>query len=330
VELVRGVVVTGSVVDGATGKGVACEVHFSPLPENTHVKKFAGHDHWRSASTDARGAFRLVTIPGPGVLLAQAHGSVLRVAGVPVHPYRPAAFSPEDARRVKLTRDAVGGHRLFPTAGGGFDNLDFANACRVLDLREGAPGRCDLTLDPGRTLTVKLKAPDGKPLAGALVLGLDELSLRAVPLRGDSCTVYALDPRHPRPLVFLHPGRKLAGAVVLRGEVKGPLQVRLAPGGAVTGTAVDPDGDPLARAEVYPLYRSHPAGRLSRHLFRAGLAPVTDEKGRFRLEGLLPGQPFELVFLKGRRGLREGANASHEVGAGKALDLGRVAVKAGK
>jgi RNA polymerase sigma factor (sigma-70 family) len=325
VELARGVVVTGRVVDPTTGKGVSSQVHFAPLPGNAHAKKAAaaGDQYSSPVATDAEGRFRLVTIPGLGVLLAQARASVWRVSGVPVIPYRRATFTPADAKRVKETK-LPGGTRLFAVAGGGFEALDVHNACRVLELPEGpGPVNSDLTVDPGKTLQVQVRGPDGKPVPGAVVAGLADLPVSAVPLKGDSCTLYALDPRHPREVVFLHPGRKLAGSAQVRGDEKQPLTVRLVAAGTVHGTVVDRDGDPLVGAEVRPVYTSRTADLLTRHL--SGLSPRTDKGGRFRVEGLVPDLPFRLEFVKGRqRVLGEAPKGGHKVAPGGVVDLGRL------
>src|SRR5262249_26699534 len=70
VELPRGVVLTGRVFDLVTGKGVLSRVHFHPLPGNPFANQ-ASQELSLITATDDDGRFRLVSIPGAGVLAAQ-------------------------------------------------------------------------------------------------------------------------------------------------------------------------------------------------------------------------------------------------------------------
>src|SRR5207245_1078576 len=78
VELPRGVVVTGRVFDVVTGKGVLSRVHFHALPGNQFANQ-ASEELSLLTMTDDDGRFRLVSIPGPGVLAAE---TVLRLTRI--------------------------------------------------------------------------------------------------------------------------------------------------------------------------------------------------------------------------------------------------------
>ncbi len=232
VELTHGIVVTGRVYDKPTGKGVRdCSVHFSPLPDNKNGKTEGLALH---AATGEDGRFRLVAIPGPGVLLAAVPGTLFKIEGVPIYPYKPAEFDAADRPRIQMT-DQLQPRRAFVTASGPED-LDFSNACKVVDVKDdGTPISCDLALDPGKTLTVNLEDAEGKPLAGAVAAGVSAQIIRTVPIRSATCRIYALDPANPRPVAFLHAERKLAALVTLRGDEKEPLTVRLSPASVLIG-----------------------------------------------------------------------------------------------
>jgi RNA polymerase sigma factor (sigma-70 family) len=323
-ELTRGVVVNGRVYDKATGKGIRdCSVHFSPLPEN-QTKKTEGLALYGMTGDDGR--YRLVTIPGPGVLLAQIPGTILKIDGVPIYPYKAAEFDAADRPRVKLS-DEFKPYRGFVTASG-VEMLDHNNACKVLDVKDGhAPVSCDLALDPGKTLTVNLQDAEGKPLTGAEVAGISAQSLRAVPLRTATGRIYALDPDKPRPVVFVHAARKLAAVVTLRGDEKEPVTVRLAPTAILTGRALDADGQPVIGAEIYERYAT-PAGRQLTKSQVRWFRPRTDKEGRFRLDGIVPGLAMELAFVKGRQMLipQERREVTPPE-SGKTLDTGEIRVK---
>jgi protocatechuate 3,4-dioxygenase beta subunit len=288
VELTRGVVVTGRVYDKATGKGVRdCSVRFSPAPDNK-AGKTEGLALYGSSGEDGR--FRLVTIPGPGALVVAIPGTLFKIEGVPIYPYKPAE--------------------------------------KALDVKDdGTPVSCDLALDPGKTLTVNLQDAEEKPLAGAVVAGISGQTLRTVPIRSATCRIYVLDPDNPRQVAFLHAERKLAALVTLRGDEKEPLTVRLAPTSVLVGRALDGDGQPLAGADVYTLYATPLGQQLTKSQNRYRL-PQTDKEGRFRLEAIVPGLPVEPFFVKGRQMLVPQTRLEIKpLESGQKLDLGDVRTK---
>jgi hypothetical protein len=310
VELLRGVVVTGRVLDKVTGKGVESTVAFHPLPANPFAKK-APRDLAMYTQTDPQGRFRLVSLPGPGVLTATVIGQRPTRKGVrlypyPINVYKPAEFDAEDRKRAQ-----------------GFGaELRFFNACKVVDVKPDGTAGCNLTVDPGLTLTLYLEDPEGKPLAGVTVAGSTASSLGALKLETAACTVYALDPDRSRQLILLQRERKLAAVVTLRGD-KGPRTVRLQPTGIVTGRLLDGDGQPLAGVFVAALYRGEVGRSLIKELYRQSEPPQTDVNGRFRVEGIVPGLKFDVGVAKGRRRLLlEGRPEVKPLEAGKTLDLG--------
>jgi protocatechuate 3,4-dioxygenase beta subunit len=327
-EMARGVVVTGRVIDRTTGKGVQGGVRFVPLADNKYFGKKPGYDSYRTerlmTPTDAEGRFRLTVIPGSGVLMAQAYGTELKLGGLPVKPWRQAVLDPLDARRVNLVDPR--GDRYFSTAGGGIDFLGTENACKVLDLAEDAgTAKCDLFLDRGRTLTVKVQDADGRPLAGALVAGMTASWPITFPLRDASCTVYALDPTEPRTVVIFHVERKLAGTLTVRGDEKEPLSVRLVPTGTLAGRLLDADGQPVAGVHVDLTAADGTVRELYRQLRERGESVRTDRDGRFRLTGLVPGVKFGLSLRQGSTFLvGEPRIGMKEVKPGQSLDLGEV------
>jgi RNA polymerase sigma factor (sigma-70 family) len=321
VEMPRGVVVTGRVYDKATGKGVPSSVSFVPLPENK-VPKTDGLA--LNATADDAGRFRLVTVPGPGVLLAQVPGTLLKIDGVPIYPYKTAEFDAVDRPKVKMS-DRLQGYHSFLAAGGGFVVLDIHSACKVLDVKDdGTAISCDLALDPGKTLTVHIQDPEGKPLPGAVVAGVSAQTLRTVRFQSGEGQIYVLDPAKPRPVVFLHVSRKLAANVLLRGDEKEPVAIRLAPAGVVTGRVLDADGQPVSGAEVYTLYKTSVGQQLMRSQ-RAMVLPVTDKDGRFRLDCVVPGLKFGLGFARGRQLFEPQTPLDVQAPeSGRALDLGEI------
>jgi RNA polymerase sigma factor (sigma-70 family) len=333
IELAHGIVVTGQIVDKSTGKGVRGGVRFVPLPENKFFGK-PGYDGYRRdrtmRGTDDEGNFRIVVIPGPGVVMAQVHSQEEKFDGQVVNPFRAAEFDAEDAKKVKGVNN--GEDRLFNSAGNSIEFLGLEGVVKVVDFAEGTE-KATVNLNPqrGKTLNVRIEDPDGKPLPSAVVSGVTELWPITLSLKGAECKVYALDGVRQRHLVFFHRERMLGGHVIVRGDEKEAVTVRMAPLGTVTGRLLDPDGQPISGVEVALNMPMNVERELFRHL-NAQREPVkTDKDGRFKLEGVLPKLMFYLSLRQGRVYYEgEPKIGAKQVGAGKMLDLGDVHVKGTK
>ena len=91
----------------------------------------------------------------------------------------------------------------------------------------------DLQLDPGRSLTVNVVDPEGRPIGGTKVKGVTDLFSDAIEYDQESPTIeiHALDPSKPRRVIVTHVGRKLIGSAYLKGDEAGPSTIRLQPWG---------------------------------------------------------------------------------------------------
>lgn len=331
IELARGVVVTGQILDKATGKGVKGGVRFAPLPDNKFFGKKPGYDSYRferlMTTTESDGRFRLVVIPGAGVLMTQVWGGITKIDGQALNPYKQAQFEPAERERVKPTLN--GEDWVFTAAGNSLEFLNTENAVKVLDLAEGAgSATANLFVDPGKTLKIHIQDADGKPLPGVIASGVTTSWPITFTLKAAECTICALDPEQPRQLVFLHPKRNLAGSVTVRGDEEEAPVVQLKPTGSITGRLLDLDGQPLAGVEIDPSADSRAISELYRHMRQQRQPMHTDKDGRFRLEGLVPEVKFSLGLRKGRTSfVGEPRIGLRQVESGKTLDLGEVRVK---
>jgi hypothetical protein len=325
----RGIVVSGRILDRGSGKGVRASVRFVPLPGNKFFGKpgydFYKHNQWDDKMTDAQeaGRYQLAVLPGPGVLLVQASGGQKANGDHKVNPFKPAEFDAKDRERFKITERDGG----FLTAlDNHFDLIE--QAVKVLDLAPDAgSAQCDLYLERGAVRTILIKDNDGKPLTGTTVAGVTAWGRSTFPIKDVACTVFALDPKKPRHLLFLHVKRNLTGTLTLRGDEKEPVVVRLGPAGAVKGRLLSSDGQPLAGADVnlglsdgivFGLYheaRHHPTIR-------------TDRDGRFYLEGIMPEVKFTLGIVQRQTVfvVEPDIGVKH-VKLGETLDLGDLRVK---
>jgi RNA polymerase sigma factor (sigma-70 family) len=295
VELVKGAVVTGRVVDRQTGKGVWGSVRLVPLADNKFVGHRSGFNAGSGAATDKEsGRFRLVALPGKALLTVQAHEGE-KFQGEYLSPYRRAVPDP-DHKEIFRYDDNEGSWYVETLNGYEFNHV--LHAARVIDVKESGETTADLVVDRGVTAKVAVQDGEGKPLAGAWAARLTDHWPITYKLPEPTATVYALSSDKPRTMAFFHPEKRLGGTAVVRGDEKGPVVVKLAPVGSVSGRLREEDGTPLAGAEVSVNAR----GRVARALYRfarpTGKLVRTDKDGRFRLEGVVPGVAFHLQVSK--------------------------------
>jgi hypothetical protein len=215
----------------------------------------------------------------------------------------------------------------FLGADGHYESLHGKSAYAIIDPAEGAdPIEVELRFDPGQTVSGTVLTPDGKPAAGVMGYKLTATYDRPAKLKDGTFTAAALDPAHPRTATFVDTDRKLAAAVTLKGDEKGPVVVTLKPWAVVTGRLVGEDGKPLAGAEV--------ALRFTEGGLDAGYRAATgdrtakaDADGRFRLDVPFGDTAFVIGFGYKDRPIRRGTIEGIKVPAGETKDLGDITLQ---
>jgi len=311
VELKRGVWIEGRITDKVTGKAVQGSLEYFSLYSNPNLRDYAGFDGaiafnfvQTNKGTNEDGSFRVVGLPGPG-LVAVLHGE---------HYLR--ATERDDEYGPKETSLSTAPYHI--------SFVENYSALARVDPAKGVDSvKRDVTLDPGWTFTGTVLGPEGKPLAGARAFG----ATNWVPPWGRDAkrtaefTVPAFNPRRPRDVFFRHPEKGLVGVARPPKENGGSITVQMEAGATITGRLVDADGRPRAGVELKvafsPQKKESWWSYSHEHI-------ETDREGRFRIEALLPGYEFRIADDNGEFPL---AGALHR---GETKDLGDVKIKGEK
>jgi hypothetical protein len=203
----------------------------------------------------------------------------------------------------------------------------------VKPAKGAASATCDLVVAPAATLTGRVVGPDGQPLAGALIRGLEHPELWETSAATTAeFTVRDVKPREPRLLQFMHPQKKLAGSVVVRGDEITPPTVKLEAAATLTGRFVTTDGKPLGELLIYPITmepladpRQPPKFNLSAGSFPRTVR--TDKDGKFRIEGLAAGLTYRLAIARQMFVLEPEGAKGVALKPGETKDLGELRVK---
>lgn len=309
--LKRGVFVRGRLFDKATGKPVPGYVEYYALDTNANLadvpryRSNPGNIEW----TDAEGRFRIAAYAGAGLIGAVGYSKGDRNDGYrfgvllgPVPEHDPSYSLPTEPPFMFSTKYHTVA-AISPPAG--TNEMEF-----------------DIPLDPGRSVSGTILDPEGKPLSGARVRGLEDRPVwTSEPLKSAAFEVRALAPDQQRILIFHHEGRKLVGLLELKATGAGPHQVKLQRWGTATGRVVDAEGHPISDARLDGF------GIQSREQKKNLDVPgrlTSDKDGRFRIEGLIPGERYEFWLEKGMAYVK--AFESLTVGSNETKDLGDIRV----
>jgi RNA polymerase sigma factor (sigma-70 family) len=327
IVLVRGAVVTGRVVDKQTGKGVLCGIRFAPLPGNKFFGSKPGFDNYRHDLTNAAtlkdGRFRLVTIPGKALIMAQVYDGI-KFHGEHLCIYRNTDPDPDYKNLFKR----VGESNWSIDTANGLELLGVENAVKVIDVKEKGETEVTLYVERGTTARIAVHDADGKPITGAWAAGLADHWPITYKLPEATATVYALDPSRPRTLAFYHAERKLGGIEVVRGDEMEPVRVKLTPVGKVCGRLLDNKGNALEGVEVSVAADTDIGGELYR-IATPSAPAITDKDGRFCLENVIPDLAFSLNMRQGALYYAgEPRIGTRRIKSGETLQMGDVRVKA--
>ena len=255
-------VITGRIIDAATGKGIRGDIHLAALADNAFARMLPYHHYDHSTSTAEDGTFRIVTIPGPVLLMGgvdydwsptgQAYPSLKykRATADPRYPQYFPADHPGDYASAGGTFATIARKLLQgpPDRTGHDGQAGHYRGARKYD-HDQAPGR---HRPPARQhLRLGRRPPEWR------LRRSDTQWSFADPIRTETDSWLAqgvAESGQPRRLVFYEPGKKLFATLTLKSDEKGPVVVRLRPCGVVRGTVVDGAGKPVSGVNVNLTY----------------------------------------------------------------------------
>jgi RNA polymerase sigma factor (sigma-70 family) len=312
IQVKRGVLIEGKVTDNATGKPVPTPpghrrgtVAYSALANNPYWRIHYPEIQYFGPVKEIRedGTFRIVGLPGPGVLVVTTSDQYLAT------PQRDDADGgPKEGEELDAIPGLIQWHIYNAVA-------------RIDPPKEAEKVTRDIKLDPGETFNGTLVGPDGKPVSEASSCGMSNW-FSSVGVEKGSFTVRAINPRRPRPVLFHNAEKRLVGALELPKHKSQPVTVKLQPGATATGRLVGADGQPRANVQLQLMWRPVGGTRrfvgldLSYSYFTSEIK--TDQQGRFRIDTLLPGLEYGLNAPGFSYGFGEGLRS------GETKDLGDV------
>ena len=354
IQLKRQPVVSGRVVDKATGQPVSAWIEYRPMKDNPGLaaNPLLAKPGFRyqapTVKTDKAGQFYMTALPGRGVLLIHADSA-----------YLPAELAMEDRKESVIHSDdpEVIDCRPTPAWPRNF------HAYKFIDVSDGQEIQTEFVLTPGRSRSLDIEFSEGN-VRETNLLGLnpDLRDSRHLYYPGQTKVIGLAATENRRLYASTHDG-KLASMVMVSGKEIGPVKVGLKPTGGLRGRLLDASGVPVKDVAFQLVYdaglgqegvflhkdfiqKLRTKAEQDRERLTQGYSSLrsqyhtgpekTDDEGRFHLSGVLPDVEFTLKALlldppdnKGDRSIQGLAPLTRRlVKPGETLDLGDLKVGA--
>jgi len=267
VDLYRGVWATGRVYDTATNKPVKASIDYSPFWTNPFLETYpqitgdgvAFPNNERAYSTDAEGRFRIVVVPGRGVLAAKVpDAGYIAGHGQEAIP----EFASVTARDKRSSYTDITCDQLVPSEYHSLREIEPTATAKSIEV--------DLPLDPGVSVKFSFVDPEGQPVHGVAVSSLGSSSIGTI-VDSQSVTLSGFARGKPIVVIFSNEGlvsssgfvagskrnRVLSGVVSLTPQTnRETVTVSLQPLAKVRGRLVDSGGKPWPARRIQVTYKT--------------------------------------------------------------------------
>ena len=306
-KLKKGKWVVGKLTESKSGQPVEnVSVEYLPTRDNKHATEYphyqpeiTGYPPSYRYKTDENGEFRVLAIPGRGILATVVSGA--------------EGFDYEKLSAANLQSDLVDRETqvktYHPWVITGYNSLIEVN---LEDNLEEVTH--DLTITKGATKTLKFVDRLGNPVKGVRVLGRRPNPSFDLPTDETQVELLGMSEDEQRVVGLVHPEKKI-GKVLTVSADDGEQTIKLEPCAIARGRIVQEDGDPVAEASM-KVTIDNVGDNWHRQL---GLV-TTDKQGRF--EAVLP--PGRECRVWCYNGIAPEFSAEFEPEAGAIYELGDV------
>lgn len=318
-NLTRGLWITGQVTDKVSGKPVPANVTYFPFLANSFAVKAPDFKNRFVTGviynindthlTRPDGTFRIVGLPGPGIVAVTALNQSYR-KGVGAYDI------------PGMARDGSFATYRAPANA----SAKRENALKLINPAEGTESvHCDFVLDPGGTMHIAIVDSAGKPVERCMVLyARDKSGVVQSAAFGSTFEMKGMLPNESRTVWISKPERKIAKILSVSYDDRSPrnLTLTLEPCATVKGRVVDNAGRPRKHLELVARVEGPGIS------FQLPRSVSSDGDGRFEFSDLPTGCKHFTLFSYDRELLEWTSTPDKvQVSPGKTIDLGTVKLK---
>ncbi len=290
-ELTRGVWVEGKAVEKGTNKPVFAELGYyafkdNPLAAQVRSLEISPRQNTflsLTARSKPDGTFRILALPGPGLIAARAPLGSYRRLGVPADV---------DLKKVSAPQLQL----IF--------NRFYHQGIRIDANSTGEATKVAFEFEPERMISGRILDPEGKPSSGVMLFGSDR-KWSTSPLGSSEFSIVARTDGKKANLLFLQAERHLGSMLTVEPEARGPLEVKLEKTAAIKGRLVDELGNPRPNVPFTIFFRSDPKSELFDIDEYSPPRSETGPDGRFQLDNLVPGVRFGIVLIESANNVKK-------------------------